>query len=336
MTLKNQKYLRIKDWWSHILPPILLFFYIGIPEQGISINHLLFLYILNIVLSIITAIIGYFLNDQFDIKDDLVAGKPNFVSTLSTNFRYLFSIFMVGCTILFFYICHLFCTKYECHILQIFFILNIVLFILYSVPPIRLKSYPFSALFADALYSGTLYYIMAYLINLKGKELDYMILICLFIFGLSKGIRNYLTHISLDEENDKKCNQNSLATIFGKSKIQYIANLIFPFELILIFIILSITHYGIAIPVLLLSIIYFTKWVIHFNKSSIDLIPELNDLYEMWLPVLLLVHMILLNHVLYPLLIIHTLLFPNYLDRIYYYTFYKFIGPLRKKNNEGK
>ncbi len=329
--MKLKKFVRVIDWWSHILPPILLFYYAGIIGISESNNKIIQLTIALIFISILTAIIGYYINDLFDIKDDLLAGKFNFVAAQSNNFKLLFPLLIITIIILFFLYLNHYCSINEQHIFFCFFSLNIILFLMYSIPPLRLKSNLVASLIIDAMYSGTIFYIMAFLLSQKTTNTNYHILSIIFSFGFLRGIRNYLSHIVNDFENDLKVKHQSLATKFGQPKIQFAANLIYPFELILMVLFIYHTNPKLTIPVIILLILFLIKWIFSMLKNNTKNLPELNDLYEIWIPILLLVNIVYLNHSLYILFIIHTILFPNYLNKIYFYTIFKIIGPLRKE-----
>ena len=104
MSINNQKYIRIKDWWSHILPPVLIFFYAGINNVPATDNKIIQLTLAIIFISILTAIIGYYINDLFDIKDDLLAGKFNFVAAQTSNFKLLFPLLIITIIFLFYFV----------------------------------------------------------------------------------------------------------------------------------------------------------------------------------------------------------------------------------------
>ena len=331
MSINFQKYIRIKDWWSHILPPVLLFFYAGISNYSIGNNNIIQLTIALIFISILTAIIGYYLNDLFDIKDDLLAHKFNFVAAQTTTFKLLFPILIIAIIFLFYLYLNRFCNLFEQQIFFSFFSLNVLLFMVYSIPPLRLKSNPIASLIIDALYSGTIFYIMAFILVQKATNDNYLILLLIFSFGFLRGVRNYLSHIVIDFDNDLKAKHQSLATKFGKLKIQIIANTMYPFELLFIALFVYFTIPKLIIPALILLVIFFIKWLFSITQNKANYLSSLNDLYEIWLPLLLLLNVVYLNHSLYILLIIHTILFPNYLDKIYFYTIFKIIGPLRKE-----
>lgn len=329
MSINFQKYIRIKDWWSHILPPVLLFFYAGISNSSVGNNKIIQLTIALIFISILTAIIGYYINDLFDINDDLLAGKSNFIATQSAIIKLLIPILIIAMFFMFYLYINRFCNLFEQQIFFSFFSLNVLLFMVYSIPPLRLKSNPIASLIIDALYSGTIFYIMAFLLVQKKINDNYLILI--FSFGFLRGIRNYLSHLVIDFDNDLKVQHQSLATKFGQLKTQIIANTIYPFELLFMALFIYFTIPKLIVPSLILLVIFFIKWLFSITKNKANYLAELNDLYEIWLPLLLLLNVVYLNHSLYILLIIHTILFPNYLDKIYFYTIFKITGPLRKE-----
>lgn len=336
MNNKFSKILRIQEWWSFILPPILLFYYLGLFNQKIPESSILPLYTAIILFSVCTAITGYFINDLYDIKADAIAGKYNFVSTQSKVFRYLFLPFIITILIIINYsIIHLVPSLLHI-IVTILIAFNLFLFFIYSVPFIHLKYNPYAAIILDAMYSGPLFYVIAYLLSTMGYVTNHSYLAIIFLWGILKGIRNYLNHTVVDAEKDKISGQATLAVRYGKYKVLHIANKIYPIEIILLSLLLSISVPTIKISIIIIVVIFLIIWWKNSKLNAIKPFPTLNDLHEIWLPILLLIYLVYRHPDLFPLLIIHTILFPKYLNKLYYYTFFQIIGPLRKDKHESK
>jgi 4-hydroxybenzoate polyprenyltransferase len=80
---------RVKYWWNHVVPTILLFVYIYSFFNSYEFLKTIQYFILFLISIIGTAAYGYLLNDVTDIKDDLKSGKQNHASKLQPNIRYI-------------------------------------------------------------------------------------------------------------------------------------------------------------------------------------------------------------------------------------------------------
>lgn len=305
---------RVQEWWGAILPPILLFYYLGIIDKGgdspIVYKNLIVL----IFISIITALIGYYSNNYYDIKDDLKAGKKNQLNTLPDTIKWLLIPvqLLVLSSFIYFGI-----EKTHLKFVSIAIGINILLFFLYSIPPIRLKKNKYLSSLLDASYSGTLFYLIAfYITNLDGS-FQYTTGFLILFWGITKGLRNYITHLCDDHENDLKLDFKTLSTAFGKEKMQLIANVLYPLETIfLIVILLNIA--SISVLSILFCIIFLILWLLKFKKDSKIKITFLNDLYEVWIPAFIVTKVVIINPHLYPILIIHFILFSFHIPKIYF------------------
>ncbi len=337
--MEIKKIFRLHDWWSHILPPIFMFSYWGFFEKNNSVLNAIYIILYLLLITNFTAIIGFFINDLFDESEDKIVGKYNFTAQLPLFIKILFlPLFLI----LFFILIKTFSFLLSTDVLKItysFVFMSILLFALYSAPQIRLKNKPFLALIIDAIYSGTLFYFLAYVISemssIKPAILMSDIRIWLILgWGYIKGLRNYLTHVVEDYDNDIKTGTLTLSIKYGKLKIQKAANYLFPIEIGILFYfstsqkyILFCWMFGFLYGFLLI------KWYLSEQRKKNRKIERLNDYYEIWSPFLVLLQLIFLHRNYYPLLILHTILFPQYLNKLYFYTLFKLIGPIRKNGN---
>lgn len=318
-----KKIWRIEQWWSHILPPILLFYYIGLFSGNISKINVLVNALFLILLSIITGITGYYINDLFDIKDDLKANKKNHIAGFPLWLRIIVIPIIFLFITLLFYTFHSYLNASQITYYLICVILNIFTFFIYSSPPIRFKKVMYISTITDALYSGTFFYLLAYIIasNIsditilnKENRIIFLVIIC---WGFLKGIRNHLSHLCEDELNDKQSGITTLATHFGSQKIQTIANLFFPLELICLLIIQLILVKPYAISIIF-TFLFFILWLKFILKNKNSKQEALNDLHEVWLPIIILIQLIIIKQDLYYLVILHFIFFPYHISKIYF------------------
>jgi hypothetical protein len=305
---------RVQEWWGAILPPILLFYYLGIIENGgdspIIYKNLVTL----IIISIITALIGYYSNNYYDINDDLKAGKKNQLNSLPDIIKWLL---IPAQLILLAVVIYLGIQKIHFHFVSIAIGINIILFFLYSIPPARLKKNKYISTLLDASYSGTLFYLIAFYIANPSGEFQLIFGFLIFFWGITKGLRNYITHLCDDHENDLKLDFKTLSTAYSKEKMQSIAHVLYPLEIILLIFLLS-SIASISIIALIFCLLFFIFWFSHFKKDSQTKISFLNDLYEVWIPAFIVTKVVIINPHLYPLLIIHFILFSFHIPKIYF------------------
>jgi 4-hydroxybenzoate polyprenyltransferase len=344
MQKKKLRILRVQDWWGHILPPILLFYYAGATGFQNGTSTLIFPMLLLVFTSVITAITGYFINDLFDIKSDLAAGKKNYVSGLPRMVKLLFLpvIVLLFFAVLIIMSSHISTGSLKSYVLVFSF--NLMLFFFYSSPPVRLKKHIYFAPVADALYSGTLFYMLAYTqaaeVAANSFPVDRGKLIMtgalIFGWGFIKGIRNYFTHLCDDSENDKRSRINTLATVYGNKKLQTFANLFFPLEILLFAVFASILPETNISAIIICLVFLFSWYRIFFSRPS-EKHVFLNDLHEVWLPLIFLIQLAFYTK-LYLIIIIHFIFFPYHLykiycvlDRLYFHTVFRWLGPIRKQ-----
>lgn len=348
--MKIKELLRTEQWWGHILPPIMLFYYLGLLRSNAINKHIYYHLFFLILISVLTGFAGYFINDLSDMEEDRKAEKKNMVSRLPLFLKIVFLpivflLVFICCFIILSFISE-WASLFYCTI----FIVNILLFTLYSTPPVRFKKSLYLAPVFDALYSGTFFYLLSYGIAVYGTtyttasitDIPYkihpsvVIILCLFFWGFLKGLRNFLNHLCNDRKHDELSGLKTLATHYGSKKIQLTANLLYPFELFFL-ILFFLQQQDFPYVPILMCFLFFLLWLKNIlNNASLKYI-QLNDLHEVWLPMIILIQFIISKNSFWPLLIIHFVLFPYHvkkihhvLDFIYFHTFFKLIGPIRK------
>lgn len=344
MNFKFLKIFRLEQWWIHILPPIFLFYFAGTIQLAVyDKKHALYHCLMIAGLSIITGFWGYFINDFFDINEDKKANKKNHIADFPKWQKIITIPVLTVLIYIIYYLLSSEISNQEALLYLCTFLLNVLFFILYSIPPIRLKQSIFLAPVADALYSGTFFYILAYAIGSSVKliSINSLLLsfIILFAYGFSKGLRNYLLHLTDDFQYDIISGLNTLSTRYGIKKINNIANTIFPIEVtLLLFFILM--QKNISYVAICICVIFIIIWFIFVQNDLSKKYVILNDLHEVWLPLCFLVQLIIKYPSLYFFGIIYVILFPYHLykiycliDFIYYKTIFKLVGPIRNNRN---
>lgn len=266
--------------------------------------NLLFLFIL----SVITASLGYYINDVFDIKKDQLSNKTNIASSHSITKRLVIIVSLIGSIYLVWY---LFSSQFS---ILLILILEISSFFLYSIPFIRLKEKPIISVLIDAFYA----FIAVGLITLILFKIDFELihrfyLVWLFLIG----VRGILSHHIKDFQNDLKSHTKTTVVQYGETNVKRIISyFVLPLELMFF----TLFIYNINIYLFLFFIIY--SFFILFKNircstppnyvrkyHDLNLIsPKVDDFYLSYTPFIILVQLLLVDY-LFGLLIMFFLLF---------------------------
>lgn len=289
------KSIRIKDWWNYILPPVVGFYGWGLYQSGLPFADSIFLFAGFLLLTISVASFGFYLNEWTDIKDDMAAGKTNTLSELTESIRWFFLLIIFLQMWIGFYI-----SISNLHA-TLLFAVQIICFIIYSCPPLRLKKNLYAAPLLDALYSGTIFYLLSININYptffnlsitqKGE------LIFLFLWAILRGGRNIILHFLFDSKNDAAINQETIGTRYNHLYIsKFLYRFLLPAEILCF---LGFCFIGLDKPAIILGIIYIV-FILYWFKRKTYIIPfllkrkvksmdnelyDINIFYEVVLPV---------------------------------------------------
>lgn len=274
--------VRVRDWWHFILPPIIGFYFFGVvlsasmPGLPGIINGMLYL----MFLAIPVAAYGFFINEWTDIADDIRAGKQNYVVPLSVPQRagILFAILVliIAAQIL---------LPLQSITRWLVFI-QLCLLSIYSCKPFRLKRLPWAALTLDALYSGTVFFVLAVLMH--GHLIYPEVIVLTLVAGLLKGARNIIYHFLQDEINDEASGQVTLAHLMKKEKLIAWQEVMWYAEAMLLLLLGFLASPLIfwlifsAIMVALIKRRYYTRFNKGYDKDG--WLGQMNTLYEVWLP----------------------------------------------------
>lgn len=264
------------------------------------------------------AAFGYFINDLSDVKQDSDAGKPNFIAKLSTGQRVgLMVVILMLALLPWWYLPLTFLTA-TCLFIQF------LLFLVYSLPPFRLKERGLFGIFTDAAYAHANPALLAALtfsviIKMPVSEIAGY-LVCLFCWQMFWGIRNILHHQLEDLDNDRTAGVKTWVQSFPTGKIErLISRYLIPLELVTFSLfVLSHTVQTIFLSELVLFPIFALVQFIALYLAGQLPIGFLNRttllttrLYLVWLPLtLLLIGVFHLTSNLW-LIVLHYLLFPK-------------------------
>ncbi|HXH19580.1 MAG TPA: hypothetical protein VNJ07_10910, partial [Chitinophagales bacterium] len=196
--------------------------------------------------------------------------------------------------------------------------LEIVLFITYSLPPLRLKEKGMLGVVADALYAHAVPVVLAaYTFSLTAETtLSLFPTVLLFVWQMVSGIRNILLHQADDLDYDKKSKvKNFVAGIYPNPFKAVIWNLI-RLELLFclfFFSILSLTQPLFLISVFsilfvsALAVLFHEKGIAQLLKGGWRFFP--NNISEKWLPPSVLIALSIIDIRYITILLLHFSLF---------------------------
>lgn len=262
--------------------------------------------------------IGYLTNDLADRKKDLLAGKENLLTEISTlQIALLFILFSALAIGPWFYL--------PIDVVSISLIVaEFLLFVLYAFPPFRLKEKGILGLFSDAMYAHVIPGILAswtfFLVG--GKRYEYILpyLVVLSIWQLTSGIRNILSHQVKDYNNDLKSGIHTYITKRGLDGVENkMLKLIIPLEalfflLFLLFIQIEVNY---LFPVLFIYWLVILYKIPQTYRDSEQLLSKqktnyLDDFYIKWLPVIILSGGVFIELEIRYIFLMHILLFMQF------------------------
>lgn len=311
--------LRFHNWWNAKIPPLLSYGYAIYLLQFAAQDGLevLFQLALLLVWMIGAAAFGHYINDVFDLQDDLTAGKPNKTRFHSTTQKVGIALglallalapwpFLVG---------------FELTLPVILVLAHLLIFLLYSAPPVRLKESGLFGVLSDSVYAHVIPgLVVASTVWLGNVEAAVAVLFLAWQFFM--GCRNILNHHIDDYVSDVRSDTTTSATIFGVAPIKRVVKLVFiPLELIAFIVLLTTLNLQWGIVAFAAYAIYTFNREVTFLRGKIEkeVITEgrydylsgilLNEWYEKWIPVILLVAISLINPWGWFVLVIHLALF---------------------------
>lgn len=288
-------------------------------------------YILFFIALVAIAAFGYLLNDLCDVEADTRAGKPNGLAGFVLAFR----IIIVSIPLAVGVIAWVEMIRYPGlyiplrMLANLLFFIQILALIIYSVKPLRLKDRAEWGILADAFY-GHLNPVLITLcvFGFSGilRPWGALLITLLVLLSFIKGIRNILLHQIEDRKSDMDAGINTVVTKYGPWRVINLINrFLFPAEVgFLILLTLAICmHIPPCIICLLgfglMSYLKFSGWKLGYADRRLvefKFTYFMNDYYEAWFPVFLLVFLCVFRHGFVFLLILHLALFPSFVIKL--------------------
>lgn len=313
------KWFRINEWWNSKIVALMGLVYLLVLDTNLSSSDLISNFAFLMIWMILAASFGYYMNDVFDLKQDLQAAKTNHSAKHSWLVKTGISlILIIGILVNWYFL--------NANSLVLYLIIaQIVAFSLYSFPIIRLKEKPIIGVLTDAIYAHLIPGLVVLLVIYPEIGMQKIALVVFILWVLMTGIRNILSHHLVDFENDTLSNTSTSVTQYGKLRIRRLMNhVISPIEILLFIAMLGFfdSTAFIIIPLYIFYLIYiYFREVLFLKIVKYDWsIKEqenynflggvaLNEFYEKWLPVVCLFILSFTNYWMLVLLFIHVAVF---------------------------
>lgn len=304
---------RVKDWWWSKAALLMGMIYLFAAWYHIPLQQFIPLAVLSLATICGFASMGYLFNDLFDIEKDAAAGKPNFLAGKPAWFTLL--LFLVSSAFVF----GPWWWLPKNNISYALIAAQILLFIIYSVPPIRLKERGIAGIITDALYAHGLPPVLAaYTFALAAQHPFHTSeIVLLFAWQFVAGIRNILLHQADDLEADKISGSKNFVAGLPPATFDMILKWLIAAGVLLSLaffaMLLTVTPlFGICIT----TIIAFSVLVLMMYKAQgMELFANIpwrfypNNVSEKWLPVAYLIILSASDIRFVVLLVIHLAIF---------------------------
>lgn len=313
--------MRISCWWHYKAAPLMAFIYAKAYINAVSPLGLLPAALVFFIAVIGIAGLGHFINDWADIEEDTISGKENFAAGLSPEQRVFSGFFLfLLCVLPWFYL-------YTDPLILGLLILELLLFLAYSIRPVRLKNRHIWGIAADTLYGHIVPALVVLAVFSYYGEHRQMFAMnntftyVLVLWLICKGSRNIILHQIDDRKKDKTAGINTFVVKHGGVfALNLINRLILPLEFLgfaalLYFARHTFSYFYIPFAAFIVfTIVKFSLWkvfVLPTRQMRFKFLYFLNDYYEDWLPLTMLVYLSLSDMFFVFYLIIHLVLFPR-------------------------
>jgi hypothetical protein len=283
------KILRIKEWWGYKVPMLLAVFVLFYDTSSGTAGDMLLGAGILIWWTTAAAAFGYMINNIFDIEQDRLAGKPNFTAGMSGSNRILTGVLLAAAALVtwlvFFRSLYLFSLAF----------IHLFLFLIYSIPPLRLKERGYAGILTDACYAYCLPVIIAlgFALAYGHKQISFAenIILITILWSLAAGARSILLHHFKDRKADKISNTFNVVNAYGLKTNSRLINIgILPVELLCFYFLLSqqtqypLTRIFIFSFYLLLITFTMTRFglVWNFKRRFLSMRFSPTQFYEGW------------------------------------------------------
>lgn len=323
--------LRADKWWNYKIPPMLAFAYYallsapGVPPLRDTVTMLA----LFLVAVIGIAGFGHVFTDIFDVEEDRVRGQSNIWAGLSDAKRAALITSLLAAS----WIPWLFIPIGTAGIMLV--ASEFLMFALYAVPPVRLKTRGFPGIVADSMYAHVLPALWTWIpfARFAYAETPLWLGLIAAAWALIVGMRELLHHQAVDANSDRRAGVSTYGALKGRDNvIKIVLNRLLPLELMAFAALLgALTAQTVVVVV---GFAAYLGWsVFKIERRWIDPVgilsgPQIDDratiicrrilspFYYAWLPILLLIALTLKDSTYAVLLLLHLLLFRGAIMRL--------------------
>lgn len=314
------KKLRLSKPWKYKVPLLLSFPYFFLLTDSISSEVAVYSIFCAYITTIGFAGIGYLTNDLADRKSDQLAGKSNALVNMPAGWIACLFIVFTGLALAPWL--YLPVDKVSIGLIA----LELLLFVAYAFPPLRLKEKGILGVIVDALYAHVVPGILASWTFFLVTDQSYSnwTLFLLFMVGwqLVSGIRNIVSHQVKDVNNDLVSGEKTFITTVGEVKGQsLLKRFLVPLEMLtflgfLVFLSLEIPY----LP--LVFLIHLPIAWVQFQRKREDTSETqlkhfttlvLDQFYVLWLPLIILSAGVFIEMEMRQIILLHLILLPSIL-----------------------
>lgn len=289
--------LRFHNWWNAKTPVLLTIFFVASFAADLDPHSIVVRLAVVLVWLVAAAAFGHYVNDVFDLEDDLVAGKPNTTTSHSTVTKVAISTALAALALAPW-------LMLRANGWQIGLVAgHLLIFLLYSSDPVRLKERGWVGVLTDSLYAHILpgLVVVFAVPGLHTMEAGAPLLAAFVAWQGLSGVRNILNHQFEDHDNDVLSDTHTIATIKGAGWVRRFVKraLVLPEVVVFYTVAILLPKLG---GVLVVGHVVYTIYVYlrevsfrieekrlgKLETGSYDFLSGvvLNEFYEKWMPLL--------------------------------------------------
>lgn len=255
-----RRLLRLHHWWAGKVPPALAVGYLVLSRQAAPLDPVDALRVVALFLMTCLGIggLGYLLNDAFDVEEDRRNGKSNFWASLSAPARvYLVALLLAAAWLPWWWLP-------GAEVALPLVAVEMLLFVAYSVPPIRLKERGLAGIVTDALYAHVIPMLVAWVAfsppSLRGRDVATPSILALWM--LLMGMRHLARHQHDDLDRDRFAGLRTFAVRRGRDRtMAFIVRRVLPLEGLAA--LLALIWLASAAPLLVAGFTAHTLWELY-------------------------------------------------------------------------
>jgi 4-hydroxybenzoate polyprenyltransferase len=307
--------LRLRNPWTYKAPLLIAFPYFVIAAARVPWDRAL----LGVLASCCTiagiAGVAYFLNDLTDVGQDRLAGKDNAVAGLNWPQRaLLLALFLAAALAPWIYLPFTRTTG-------VLLAAELALFVVYCVPPFRVKERGVLGIMTDAAYAHALPAVLAVLTFAEMASEPYgqlaLFASVLGAWQLALGMRNIVLHQLQDYERDAHSGTQTLAITIGPKRLASLLKVVFvPLEIVAFSAFAIVVSWEVpwfplaSVACIALATARLRLLQLPFPATIREgLYIYADNFYADWLPLVILGYMIARVPATWPIAVLHLLLF---------------------------